>query len=306
MAQAAATLPVARARSWSLPPAGRVAGNVGRAIAYLLILAFFLTPFVWMVFGSLRPDTEIFASVHPLSWHTFIPEEWTLKNFQDVLGLSADGKTFGYQFGRNLLNSLIVSVAVVLGNLVCNTLAAYFFSRARFPGKEILFLGVLGIMLVPWQATVVPLYLVVKDLHLQNSYWGLIVPWVANPFEIFFLRTMFATIPRDLDDAAIVDGASRLGVLRHVILPNAIPALVTMALLEFQAIWNQFFWPLVAVSSNDLQVIQVAIQSQTTEAQVYWGRTFAGSVLASLPIVVYLVLQRYYTRGISLSGLKEG
>jgi len=277
-----------------------------RGLAYLVILVFFLTPFLWMLGGSLRPDREIFASVSPLSWRTFIPQEWTLDNFLDVLGLSIAGKNFGYRFGLNLLNSAIVSSGVVVGNLICNTLAAYFFSRARFRYKEALFVLVLAIMLVPWQATIVPLFLVVKDLHLQNTYGGLIAPWLTNPFQIFFLRTMFSTVPRELDEAATIDGASRLRILWHVLIPNSVPALITMSLLEFQAIWNQFFWPLVSVSSPDLQVIQVVIQNQTTDSQVYWGRTFAGSVLASLPIVIFLLMQRYYTKGIALSGLKEG
>lgn len=301
----AVTLRAPQVQRGQLSPAS-VAQRVARGLGYALILVFFVTPFLWMLSSSIRSDNEIFATVMPLSWRTFVPLEPTLKNFADVLGLSADGASLGYRFGRNLLNSTIVSAAVVLGNLICNTLAAYFFSRARFPGKNILFVVVLAIMFVPPQATVVPLYLVVKTLNLQNSYAALILPWIVNPFLIFFLRTMFETIPRELDEAATIDGASRWRVLWSVIIPNSTPALVTMALLELQSVWNQFFWPLIAISDPNLQVIQVAIASQTTETQVFWGRTFAGSVLASLPIVLFLLLQRYYQRGVALSGLKEG
>jgi len=258
-----------------------------------------------MILGSLRNETEIFKYLYPFSWRTFVPIEWTLKNYLDILGLSAEGRGFGLNFGRYLFNSFFVSSGVVCSSLIFNTMGAYFFARLDFPRKDLLLVFVIATMLVPFQATIVPLYIVVRTLHLHDSYWALIVPWYASPFVIFSLMQFFKEIPKELDEAAILDGASYLGILRHVIVPNAIPGLVTMALLEFQFIWNLFYWPLIVVGRKELQVIQVAIQAQTTQTQIYWGRTFAGAVLASLPVILlFLSMQRYYIQGVAMTGLK--
>ena len=295
-------------RSHRVTGAARARRATGRALEYLLLALLaliYILPFAWMLLGSLRNEREIFEYLYPFSARTFIPVEWTLKNYLDILGLSEEGRGFGLNFARNLFNSALVSTAVVLSSLVFNTMGAYFFARLDFPKKEWLLIFVIATMLVPFQATVVPLYIVVRALGLHDSYLALIVPWYASPFVIFSLMQFFKEIPKDLDEAAIIDGASYLGVLRHVIVPNAIPGIVTNALLEFQFIWNLFFWPLIAVGKQKLQVIQVAIQAQTTQTQIYWGRTFAGSVLASLPVVLlFLFMQRYYIRGVVMSGLK--
>lgn len=272
---------------------------------YALILVIFVTPFVWMILGSLRNETEIFKYLYPFGVRTFVPVEWSIKNYFDILGLSAEGKAFGLNFGLNLFNSAITSAAVVASSLFFNTMGAYFFARLDFPHKNILLVFVIATMLIPFQATIVPLYIVVRALHLHDSYWTMIVPWYASPFVIFSLMQFFQEIPKELDEAAIIDGASYLGILRHVIVPNSVPGIVTNALLEFQFIWNLFYWPLVAVGRKQLQVVQVAIAAYTTQTQIFWGRTFAGSVLASLPVIIlFLALQRYYVKGVVMSGMK--
>lgn len=294
------------ARSLGIAKALRTAVAGGaQYILYAIILVIFVTPFAWMILGSLRNEKEIFQYLYPFGIRTFVPVEWTIKNYLDILGLSAEGKGFGLNFGLNLFNSAFVSSAVVLSSLIFNTMGAYFFARLDFPHKNILLVFVIATMLVPFQATIVPLYIVVRALHLNDSYAALIVPWYASPFVIFSLMQFFQEIPKELDEAAIIDGASYLGVLRHVIIPNSVPGIVTNALLEFQFIWNLFYWPLIAVGKTRLQVIQVAIQSQTTQTQIFWGRTFAGSVLASLPVIIlFLAMQRYYVKGVVMSGMK--
>jgi len=276
-----------------------------RWIGYLILVIIFITPFLWMIFGSLRPDREIFANLFPFSWRTFIPIEWTLDNYRDVLGLSEVGQQFGLDFGRNLLNSFFVSAAVVTSSLIFNTMGAFFFDRLYFPHKNILLIYVVATMLVPFQVTIVPLYIVVRELGIQNSYWAMILPWFASPFVIFALIQFFKEIPKELDEAALVDGANYFQILRHVIVPNAIPGLITMALLEFQFIWNLFFWPLIAVNDEKIQVIQIAISAQTTQEQTYWGRTFAGAALASVPVILlFIIMQRYYVQGVAQTGVK--
>jgi ABC-type glycerol-3-phosphate transport system permease component len=272
---------------------------------YIALAFIFLMPFIWMTLGSLRLEREIFANLYPFGWRTFVPIEWTLDNYLDVLGISAEGQRFGFNFGRNLLNSVLVSSGVVMSSLVFNTMGAYFFARLPFPRKNILLVYVIATMLVPFQVTIVPLYIVVRQLGIQNSYWAMILPWYASPFVIFALIQFFKEIPVDLDEAALMDGANYLQILRHVIVPLAVPGLITMALLEFQFIWNLFFWPLIAVNNNAIQVIQVAISSQTTQTQVFWGRTFAGATLASLPVILlFTALQRYYVQGVAQTGVK--
>jgi ABC-type glycerol-3-phosphate transport system permease component len=184
-------------------------------------------------------------------------------------------------------------------------MAAFFFARLPFPGKKWLTAYVLATFLLPFEVTVVPLYLVVSDLGLRNTYWAMIVPFYASPFIVFMLTQFLGGIPIDLDEAALVDGASYWQILWKVIFPNALPAIATAALIEFQFIWNLFYWPLIVVQNPDIQVLQVVISSQTTQEGTYWGRTFAGSALASVPVIlIFLALQRYYVRGVASTGIK--
>jgi ABC-type glycerol-3-phosphate transport system permease component len=258
------------------------------------------------LFGGLRAEREIFRYLTPFSWRTFVPIEWTLDSYKTILGLNETGKAAGYNFGRNLLNSLIVSTAVVISSLFFNTMGAYFFARLPFPKKNWLMIYVLATFLIPFEVTIVPLYIVVRTLHIDNTMWALIVPWYASPFVIFSLmQFMRWTIPYDLDEAALMDGAGYWTILWRVIVPLSIPGLVTNALLEFQFIWNLFYWPLVAVGDRNIQVLQVVISSTLGQTQQYWGRTFAGATLATLPVVViFLLLQRYYIQGVASTGVK--
>jgi ABC-type glycerol-3-phosphate transport system permease component len=258
-----------------------------------------------MLFGSFRPDSEIISSVNPLSIKTFWPDQWTLRNYADVLGITTTGEMLGLNAGRNLLNSGIVSFSVVVLSLTTSTLAAYVFSRINFKGREIVFWIFLATMFIPWQATIVPLYLVVQSLGVTDSYLGLILPWTTSPFVIFMMRQYFNTIPLDFDEAAKMDGASHFNILTRILLPNSLPALVSVGLIELQNIWNEFYWPLVSTSSKNLQVIQVAILLQSGPTTQYWGRVFAVSVLAALPVVLaFLIFQPYYMRAMLSSGFK--
>jgi multiple sugar transport system permease protein len=300
---AAAAVPVA-ARRHHLR-LGQVGELVVRFTVFALIGVVFLLPFMWMFTGSVRREAEIHSLMFPFNWHTIVPVEWTLQSFLDIYGISEEGAKGGLRFHRGLMNSGIIAVAVVASSMLFNTMAAYFFARLPFPGKKWLTAYVLATFLLPFEVTVVPLYLVVSELGLRNTYWAMIVPFYASPFIVFMLTQFLGNIPKDLDEAALVDGANYWEILWKVIFPNALPAIATAALIEFQFIWNLFYWPLIATSSLDLQVIQVMIASQTSDRQVYWGRTFAGLVSAVLPVMIlFLFGQRYYFRGAVLSGMK--
>jgi ABC-type glycerol-3-phosphate transport system permease component len=284
---------------------GQGAEIVLRVTVYLLIAIVFLLPFIWMFTGSVRREAEIHGEMFPFNWHTIVPIQWTLQSYLDIFGISEEGAKGGLRFQRGLMNSAIIAVAVVASSMLFNTMAAYFFARLSFPGKKWLTAYVLATFLLPFEVTVVPLYLVVSSLGLRNSYWAMIIPFYASPFIVFMLTQFLGGIPKDLDEAAVVDGANYWQILWKVIFPNALPAIATAALIEFQFIWNLFYWPLIATSSLDLQVIQVMIASQTSDRQVYWGRTFAGLVAATLPVlIVFLFGQRFYFRGAVLSGMK--
>jgi ABC-type glycerol-3-phosphate transport system permease component len=284
----------------------RVAGFLLRTILYIALCVIFLVPFVWMIFGSVRAEREIFQYLSPFGIRTFLPIEWTLDSYLTILGLNEIGQATGYAFGRALFNSFVVSTAVVISSLFFNTMAAYFFARLPFPKKNWLLMYVIATFLIPFEATMVPLYIVVRQLHLDNSYWALIVPWYASPFVIFSLmQFMRWSIPYDLDEAALMDGAGYWLILWRIIVPNSIPGLVTNALLEFQFIWNLFYWPLIAVGDRKYQVLQVVISGTLGQTQQYWGRTFAASCLATVPVVlIFLVLQRYYIEGVAATGVK--
>lgn len=279
---------------------------LGQLLVYSILAAIFLMPFIWIVLGSVRAENEILKYLAPLSFRTFVPIHWTVESYITVMGWNATGRAAGYNFGRNMLNSFFVSTAVVVCSLLFNTMGAYFFARLRFPKKSWLLMFVLATFLIPFEATMIPLYMVIRDLHLENTYWALIVPWYASPFVIFSLiQFMRESIPYELDEAALMDGAGLGRILWSIIVPNTIPGLVTNALLEFQFIWNLFYWPLVAVSDRTIQVLPVVIAGTLGQTQQYWGRTFAGSALATLPVVIiFLMLQRYYVQGIANTGVK--
>ena len=281
--------------------------DIIRWIVYFLLIVLFLTPFVWMLLASLRQESEILANLFPLTLNTFLPRpgEWTLDHYKTVMGLNAEGARESLNFQRSLLNSFIVSAGVVVSSLIFNTLAAFFFSRLPFPGKKLLLMYVIATLFVPIQVTLVPLFIVVRQLGIGNTYWAMILPWFASPFVIFALIQFFKEIPIDLDEAAIVDGASYVQILRHVIMPLSIPGLITMALLEFQFIWNLFQWPLIAVSDKNIQVIQVILAQTQTQDTTHWGRRFAGASMASVPVIIlFMILQKYYTEGVAQTGVK--
>ncbi len=274
----------------------------GQGLLYLVLCGLallFLIPYLWMILSSVKPPVEIFKYVYPLSWRTFIPETFTLDAYRELFHLVP------FPFSRYFLNSVFVATSVTILSLAVNALAAYAFARLEFPGRGILFGIFLSTMIVPFEVLAIPLYMQVRSFGWVNTYQALIIPWVANPLGIFLLRQFFQEIPKELEEAARIDGCSYAGAFRRIILPNSVPALVAFALIRFQASWDAFIWPLIAAPAAEKRVIQVAIASFVTEVQTRWDLTFAASTMATIPIVVvFLILQRYYVQGVIMSGLK--
>ncbi|MCC6904236.1 MAG: carbohydrate ABC transporter permease [Anaerolineae bacterium] len=283
-----------------------VAGWVVTVIGYILIAIVFATPMLWVITNSFRPETAIMSSLYPLSWKVFAPIPFTLFNYLELLGLATDrAHLMGYAFMRNLWVSLSSATLVVLLSLIFNTCAAFFFARLSFPGKRYLLVYVLATMMVPEQVVIVPLFLVGLGLGLINTYWALVVPFYASPFITFALMQFMGDLPVELDEAATIDGANMLQILVYVLVPNTVPAMITVSLLEFQFIWNNFYWPLVAISDKRDHPIQVVVAGLFGEFSTKWSRILAGMVFASVPIIVlFMFLQRYYYENIALTGMK--
>ncbi len=274
----------------------------GSGLLYLtlgVLAAVFIVPYLWMFFSSLKPAAEIFQYIMPVSWKTFIPQVFTLDAYRELFHLVP------FPFSRYLANSVFVALSVTILSLVVNALAAYAFAKLEFPGRGVLFALFLSTVIVPFEVLAIPLYIQVRSFGWINTYQALIIPWVANPLGIFLLRQFFQEIPKELEEAARIDGCSYFGAFRRIVLPNSVPALVAFALIRFQASWDAFLWPLIAAPAAEKRVIQIAIASFATEVQTRWDLTFAASTMATIPIVVlFLVLQRYYVQGVVMSGLK--
>ncbi len=265
------------------------------ALHLLLYGMAFLTvaPFLWMLLASFKDLGEILQ--YPPTW---IPQRLILDNFVNAFQAAP--------FGRFYFNSLFVASAVTLGQLFTCSLAAYAFARLQFPGRDILFYIFLGTMMVPGQVTMIPGFMVLHWLGWIDTYAALIVPGLASAFGTFLLRQFFLTIPRDLEDAAAIDGCSRFGVLWRIILPLSRPALATLAIFTFMGVFNDFLWALIVISSEDLKTVQLGLAIFRDRYQTDWGQLMAASVTATLPILlVFFFAQKYFIRGITLSGLKD-
>jgi ABC-type glycerol-3-phosphate transport system permease component len=204
------------------------------------------------------------------------------------------------------MNTLIAASGQVTGALLTSTLAAFVFARMRFPGRDVLFAFTMLTAFVPFDVVVVPLYVVMRTLGLVSTYWALFLPFSFSPFGIFLMRQAFLEVPRELDEAATIEGASYLRIFWSIILPNARPALVTLALIQFMWSWNSYLWPLVIMQDPNRQVVQVTIAKFRTVANYpLFGELFAAAAAATIPILIlFFLLQRYYVRGMLVSGMK--
>lgn len=284
----------------------QVLSATGYILLYAIIAVVFLVPLVYVVGNSFRTSQAIWTNVFPVSWRSFLPYEGiSFFNYIQALGLDAASRGLGMNLSRAIGISFASSLAVVACSLVFNTMAAYFFARLDFPRKNIILIYVVATMMIPQQVVLVPLFLVAQELGINNTFWALVVPWFASPFIVFALTQFFSDLPKELDEAALIDGANYWQILWKVIVPNAVPGLITVSLLEFQFVWNEFYWPLIAINKANLYPVQVAIASQFTDRDPQWGRVFAAMVLASLPIIlIFLFLQRYFFRSAAISGMK--
>jgi multiple sugar transport system permease protein len=255
------------------------------------VLVLFLMPFVWMIASALKPPAEVFATGTGL-----VGSEIRWSNFTEAWSY--------LPFGRFMLNGLFVAVTGTVVVCVTSVLSAYAFARLRFRFRDRLFLLYLGTLMVPQEVTVVPMFILMQQLGWVDSYAALILPWAFTAFGTFLLRQFFLTIPRELEEAATIDGASKVRILLQVIVPIARPAVAVLAAFTFINYWNSFLWPLIVVNSRDMATVPLGLNLFLAQNGNQWHLLMAASAISMLPTVVMVVLlQRHLVRGIALSGL---
>lgn len=271
--------------------------NVETILIYILLISLAITdliPFIWMLSTSFKERGKVFS--YPPS---FLPRPFTLEPYR---------KLFTYiPFARQLLNSVIVTSLVIVGQLVCCSLAGYSFARLEFPGRDIIFLLYLGTLMIPGYVTLIPTYILIRYMKLINTLYAIFVPGLfGGAFGTFLLRQFFLTIPRELEDAAKIDGCGYFKIYTTVMLPQVFPALATLGIFTFVGTWNDFLWPLVVINSENKRTITVGIAILTRGFHsTDWPALMAGVTLSLIPvIVIFLFAQRYFTEGIVLTGIK--
>lgn len=270
--------------------------RVGRGLYFLAMLfvtLLILLPILIIVFTAFKPVSEVNAFPPSL-----IPGTWTLDNFERIFT--------DLPFARLILNSFVFAGGVTLCALVFDSLAAYVLARIDFRGSRVLLVVIVASLMIPFQATLIPIYQLVSDFGWVNTFWGLIIPRAADAFGIFFLRQFFLSLPRDLDNAARIDGASEFRIFRSIVLPNAVPALLTLGIYTFVNNWNDLLWPLVFTTEQEMGTITSGLTLLTGPSGIIpYGVMMAGSLIAVVPLaIMFLFVQRRFIESVASTGLK--
>jgi multiple sugar transport system permease protein len=292
---AIATAPLPRTRPGGLRTA-RVWRHRARTIAVvvvmLLISAFFVLPFIWMASASFRTQGSLLADPGTL-W----PTAFTLENYTEIWQR--------IPFGRQLFNTMFFAGVVTVVSVTFNSMAGYALARFDFKGKNVAFVLLILTLMVPIEVTFVPLYNIISDLGWINTYQGLIVPRLASAFGIFLMRQFFLSLPKDLEDAARLDGASEVRIFLRIMWPLAKPAVLTLGMFSLLRNWNDLLWPLMVINDAEMQTLPPGLAMFKGESVTEFGLLMAGSVIALIPMVVaFLFVQRSFIEGVATTGMK--
>ncbi|AHV96822.1 carbohydrate ABC transporter permease [Paenibacillus sabinae] len=267
--------------------------------AMIIIAIISIIPIVWMITGASRPYEELFKYSNSFNIHLFVPVHPTLQNFKDVI--FNERNPFLTYIGNTLFVAAIVTVLVLL----INSMAAFAFAKLRFRGKAIVFALFMSAMIIPGEVTLVPNYLLMHAFGWLDSYKALIIPSMLSVFGIFLLRQFFAEIPDEILEAAKIDGATMPRTFARIVLPAAVPPMITLGLMTFLGNWDSYLWPLIVINDDKKQMIQVAIAAFSSAEGTDWSKILAASTISTVPILIlFLFLQRYYIQGITASGVK--
>jgi ABC-type glycerol-3-phosphate transport system permease component len=279
------------------PRVNAVAGTIIRYLILIIIGLIMIAPFILAALGTFKTDAEIIA--YPPD---FLPHNWLVQNWSTVWNTNIGQ---GGTFPRWLFNTAFLSVSVAILEVIFCSMAGYAFARLTFPGREGLFNFMLATMMIPAAVTMIPAYVLMTKLHLINTYWSLILPGAVSAGSIFILTQFFRSIPRELEEAAIIDGASNMQIYRNVVLPLARPALLTVLILQFQAMWNNFLQPLLYLNSPNMYVLNVALSIFQQQYKAQWNLTLVGAMFNAIPVmVIFFIFSRYFIEGVAYTGLK--
>jgi multiple sugar transport system permease protein len=274
----------------------RTSHPIATGLLYLVLLLYAgitVLPFLWALSASFKPLSEIAAGANQL-----IPAHFTLNNYQTIF-------TQEPLFGRWLLNSAIVAVLITLVNLLFNSMAGYALARIQFPGNQLWFLIFLAALTIPGQITLLPKFLILKSLGWLNTYHGLIVPGMINATFIFMMRQFFINFPKELEEAAVMDGLGRFEAFFRVVLPLAKPALAAQTIFVFMGSWNEFLMPLIVMSDPEMFTLPVGLNAFKGQYISYWNYIMAASMIFTLPaLAIYAFFNRYFIQGVTFTGGK--
>ncbi|UCB47533.1 MAG: carbohydrate ABC transporter permease [Spirochaetota bacterium] len=251
-------------------------------------------PFIWGISTSLKDMREVLSSPFNL-----IPKDLTFINYKNVVR--------SIPIIRFFLNSLIVSVTITVSQLFTCSLSAYAFSRLKFPFRDGLFYILLGTMMIPQHVIMIPVYIILNLFRLIDTYAAMILPFISGAFGTFLLRQFFLTIPKELEEAATLDGCGHFGFLFRIMIPLSRPILATLAIFTFMWSWNNYLWPLIVTNRIEIRTLQYGLAMFKEEGGLNWGQLMAGTTIATIPILaMFLAMQKQFIRGITLTGLREG
>jgi multiple sugar transport system permease protein len=270
--------------------------SIGRAFLYTVLVIYAIItmiPFLWALSSSFKTLEEIVSGVI-----SFIPRNFTLDNYKQIF-VKQD------LFPRWLFNSVFIAVCITILNLFLNSMAGYALARIHFAGRKALFIIILAVLMIPAQVTLIPNYLILKSLGWLNTYQGMIVPGAINATFIFMMRQFFINFPKELEEAAELDGLTKLGTFFRVVLPLARPALAAQAIFVFMGAWNEFMKPLIIMSSPEMFTLPLGLNTFKGQFISYWNYIMAASMIFTVPVlVIYAFFNRYFIKGISFTGGK--
>lgn len=268
---------------------------IGKGVLILVLFAvaiFMIMPFYWMVVTSFKSRYEVFE--YPIRW---IPEVWHFENYPEALASGG--------FGRYFFNSTFVAIVNVVSRLFFASFTGYALAKYKYPLLKVVMIFIIGTMMIPWDITLIPVYLTMRSFGLIDTYWALIVGDLMTPFGIFLMRQICLDIPDELLDAARVDGAGEFTIFFRIVLPNLTAGLITLAIFDFLSVWGSFYWPLLVISSDELRTVPLALALFSTQRGAQPQYMMAVTTLLTLPMVfIFIFLQRYYLSSLVKTGLK--
>ncbi|NLG71904.1 MAG: carbohydrate ABC transporter permease [Chloroflexi bacterium] len=268
-----------------------------RYLVLILIGLVLFTPFILAFIGTFKTDAEIVA--YPPQ---FFPRVWRWENWVELWNTDVGQ---GGTFPQWLFNTAFLSVTVAILQVIFGSMAAYAFARLNFPGRNLLFTFMLASMMIPGAVTLIPAFVLMGKLRLLNTFWSLILPGAVGANAIFILTQFFRSIPRDLEEAALIDGASSLQIYKDIILPLTRPALLTVFILQFQGMWNNFLTPLLYLNSPNKWVLNVALSIFQQQFKAQWNLILVGAMFNAIPVLIlFFLFSKYYIEGVAYTGVK--